>query len=50
MRAMLIRRAMLIGRATGIRVLGDRRWPASGHLPFDPTGDDLLRLGSAPVG
>ncbi|RBY75872.1 Na+/H+ antiporter NhaA [Blastococcus sp. TF02-09] len=95
MRALLIRRAMLIGRATGIRVLGDRRWPASGRLRrlladhgvghtwldpaedpaarsmleeleapagtpvvlaadgrvlFDPTGDDLLRLGSAPVG
>ncbi|SDF97472.1 Na+/H+ antiporter NhaA [Blastococcus aurantiacus] len=95
MRAMLIRRAMLIGRATGIRVLGDRRWPASerlrqlladhgvghtwldptddpaartmieeleapadtpvvlaadGRVLFDPSGDDLVRLGSAPVG
>ncbi|RBY92611.1 Na+/H+ antiporter NhaA [Blastococcus sp. TF02A-30] len=94
-RALLIRRATLIGRATGIRVLGDRRWPASarlrqtladhalghtwldpaedpaartmldeleapdgtpvviapdGRVLFDPSGDDLLRLGTTRVG
>ncbi|MGY2127800.1 Na+/H+ antiporter NhaA [Blastococcus sp. SYSU DS0617] len=93
-RALLIRRAMLIGRASGIRVLGDRRWPASdrlrqtladhalghtwldpsedpaartmleeleapegvpvvlaadGRVLFDPSGDDLARLGSEHV-
>jgi Na+:H+ antiporter, NhaA family len=32
MRAFLLRRAMLIGRATELRVLGDRRWPASAEL------------------
>ncbi|SOC53370.1 Na+/H+ antiporter NhaA [Blastococcus aggregatus] len=54
-RALLIRRAMLIGRATGIRVLGDRRWPASerlrdllahqdiGHTWLDPAEDPAAR-------
>ncbi|UOY00513.1 cyclic nucleotide-binding domain-containing protein [Blastococcus sp. PRF04-17] len=32
MRAFLLRRAMLIGRATGLRVVGDRDWPASVEL------------------
>jgi Na+/H+ antiporter NhaA len=32
MRAFLLRRARLIGRATGLRVVGDRRWPASAEL------------------
>jgi Na+:H+ antiporter, NhaA family len=93
-RALLLRRAMLIGRASGMRVLGDRRWPASarlrqtladhglghtwldpaedpaaramldeleapaetpvvvaadGRVFFDPSGDELLRLGTTPV-
>jgi Na+:H+ antiporter, NhaA family len=54
-RALLIRRAMLIGRATGMRVLGDRRWPSSarlrdvladqgiGHTWLDPTEDPAAR-------
>ncbi|MGY1753913.1 Na+/H+ antiporter NhaA [Blastococcus sp. SYSU D01042] len=54
-RALLIRRAMLIGRATGVRVLGDRRWPASerlrqtladhgiGHTWLDPAEDPAAR-------
>lgn len=32
MRAFLLRRAMLIGRATGLRVVGDPSWPASAAL------------------
>ncbi|WP_141137511.1 Na+/H+ antiporter NhaA [Blastococcus mobilis] len=32
MRAFLLRRAMLIGRASGLRVVGDPRWPASTEL------------------
>ena len=54
-RALLIRRAMLIGRASGVRVLGDRRWPASerlrqaladsgiGHTWLDPAEDPAAR-------
>lgn len=55
MRAFLLRRAMLIGRATGLRVLGDRRWPASAalravleeqgiaHTWLDPADDPAAR-------
>jgi Na+/H+ antiporter NhaA len=55
MRAFLLRRAMLIGRATGLRVLGDRRWPASvelqarlaehgiAHQWLDPAEDEAAR-------
>jgi Na+:H+ antiporter, NhaA family len=55
MRAFLLRRAMLIGRATGLRVLGDRRWPASAELQamltehriahqwLDPAEDEAAR-------
>jgi Na+:H+ antiporter, NhaA family len=32
MRSFLLRRAMLIGQATGLRVVGDRAWPASARL------------------
>jgi len=32
MRSFLLRRAMLIGRATGLRVVGDPAWPASARL------------------
>ncbi|WP_164704577.1 Na+/H+ antiporter NhaA [Blastococcus litoris] len=32
MRSFLLRRAMLIGRATGLRVVGDPAWPASAAL------------------
>ncbi len=54
-RALLLRRAMLIGRATGLRVLADRRWPASarledalaahgtGHTWLDPAEDPAAR-------
>jgi CRP-like cAMP-binding protein len=31
-RSFLLRRAMLIGQSSGLRVLGDRRWPASVEL------------------
>jgi NhaA family Na+:H+ antiporter len=31
-RSFLLRRAMLIGQASGLRVIGDRRWPASAAL------------------
>jgi CRP-like cAMP-binding protein len=31
-RSFLLRRAMLIGQASVLRVIGDRRWPASGEL------------------
>jgi Na+:H+ antiporter, NhaA family len=55
MRAFLLRRAMLIGRATGLRVVGDPRWPASAELRallsergivhqwLDPREDDAAR-------
>ena len=55
MRAFLRRRAMLIGRATGLRVVGDRSWPASARLQavldergiahewLDPTRDEAAR-------
>jgi Na+/H+ antiporter NhaA len=55
MRAFLLRRAMLIGRATGLRVVGDPRWPAStelrsllaangiAHQWLDPTEDESAR-------
>jgi CRP-like cAMP-binding protein len=32
MRAFLLRRAMLIGQASGLRVVGDPRWPSSAEL------------------
>jgi hypothetical protein len=32
MRSFLLRRAMLIGQAVGLRVIGDRSWPASEAL------------------
>ncbi|HEV7726480.1 MAG TPA: Na+/H+ antiporter NhaA [Modestobacter sp.] len=31
-RSFLLRRAILIGQASGLRVVGDRRWPASAQL------------------
>ncbi|GAB3365205.1 Na+/H+ antiporter NhaA [Modestobacter lapidis] len=31
-RSFLVRRAMLIGQSSGLRVVGDRRWPASEEL------------------
>jgi NhaA family Na+:H+ antiporter len=31
-RSFLVRRAMLIGQSSGLRVVGDRRWPASDEL------------------
>ncbi|MCW2697663.1 MAG: putative cyclic nucleotide-binding protein [Modestobacter sp.] len=31
-RSFLLRRAMLIGQSSGLRVVGDRRWPASAEL------------------
>jgi predicted DsbA family dithiol-disulfide isomerase/CRP-like cAMP-binding protein len=55
MRAFLLRRAMLIGRSSGLRVVGDPRWPASAELRavlgeraiahqwLDPTEDDAAR-------
>jgi CRP-like cAMP-binding protein len=55
MRAFLLRRAMLIGRATGLRVVGDPRWTASAELRavlsergiahqwLDPSEDDDAR-------
>ena len=54
-RTFLLRRALLIGRASGLRVVGDRRWPASrelraalvehgiDHQWLDPADDDLAR-------
>ncbi|MGY1750534.1 Na+/H+ antiporter NhaA [Modestobacter sp. SYSU DS0511] len=54
-RSFLLRRAMLIGQATGLRVVGDRRWPASvalreqlaedgvPHQWLDPADDDAAR-------
>jgi CRP-like cAMP-binding protein len=38
LRAFLLRRAMLIGRSTGLRIIGDRRWPASAELAAALTG------------
>jgi hypothetical protein len=61
MRAFLLRRAMLIGRATGLRVVGDPRWPASAELRalldergvahqwLDPAEDDGARAMLAEV-
>jgi NhaA family Na+:H+ antiporter len=55
MRAFLLRRAMLIGQASGLRVVGDRRWPASvsleevlsghgiAHQWVDPAQDEAAR-------
>jgi NhaA family Na+:H+ antiporter len=55
MRAFLLRRAMLIGRASGLRVVGDPRWPASAalqavltehgiaHQWLDPAEDEAAR-------
>ncbi|TQN40680.1 Na+/H+ antiporter NhaA [Blastococcus colisei] len=55
MRAFLLRRAMLIGRASGLRVVGDPRWPASARLQalldehgiahqwLDPADDEAAR-------
>ncbi|MFQ1002136.1 Na+/H+ antiporter NhaA [Modestobacter sp. SSW1-42] len=54
-RSFLLRRAMLIGQASGLRVVGDRRWPASvelrerladdgiAHQWLDPAEDDAAR-------
>ena len=54
-RSFLLRRAMLIGQASGLRVVGDRRWPASAELRarleddriahqwLDPADDDAAR-------
>ncbi|OMQ15415.1 Na+/H+ antiporter NhaA [Modestobacter sp. VKM Ac-2676] len=61
-RSFLLRRAMLIGQASGLRVVGDRRWPASvelraqlaedgvPHQWLDPTEDDAARRLLAEVG
>ncbi|MFD2092509.1 Na+/H+ antiporter NhaA, partial [Blastococcus deserti] len=55
MRAFLLRRAMLIGHASGLRVVGDPRWPASvalqevltehglAHRWLDPAEDEAAR-------
>lgn len=54
-RSFLLRRAMLIGQASGLRVVGDRRWPASvelrarleedgiAHQWLDPADDAVAR-------
>ncbi|HEY4604930.1 MAG TPA: Na+/H+ antiporter NhaA [Blastococcus sp.] len=42
MRAFLRRRAMLIGRASGLRVVGDPRWPASATLEEVLTGHGIV--------
>ncbi len=54
-RSFLLRRAMLIGQASGLRVVGDRRWPASvalrarleedgiAHQWLDPADDAAAR-------
>jgi Na+:H+ antiporter, NhaA family len=56
MRAFLRRRAMLIGQASGLRVVGDPRWPASvvledaltehgiAHRWLDPAEDEAARV------
>jgi Na+/H+ antiporter NhaA len=41
MRAFLLRRAMLIGQASGLRVVGDPRWPASATLQEVLTGHGI---------
>ena len=55
MRSFLLRRAMLIGKASGLRVVGDPRWPASeqlqellteqgvAHQWMDPAEDEAAR-------
>ena len=55
-RSFLLRRAILIGQASGLRVVGDRRWPASAdlrdlledagiaHQWLDPADDAAARL------
>jgi Na+:H+ antiporter, NhaA family len=54
-RSFLLRRAMLIGQSSGLRVVGDRRWPASDELRtlladrdiphqwLDPADDEAAR-------
>jgi NhaA family Na+:H+ antiporter len=61
-RSFLLRRAMLIGQASVLRVIGDRRWPASaalaellvaGHVPhqwLDPADDPAAQRMWAEVG
>jgi Na+/H+ antiporter NhaA len=40
-RSFLLRRAMLIGQASGLRVVGDRRWPASRRLQAQLAEDGI---------
>jgi CRP-like cAMP-binding protein len=40
-RSFLLRRAMLIGQASGLRVVGDRRWPASQRLQAQLAEDGI---------
>lgn len=40
-RSFLLRRAMLIGQASGLRVVGDRRWPASAELQARLAADGI---------
>jgi NhaA family Na+:H+ antiporter len=40
-RSFLLRRAMLIGQASGLRVVGDRRWPASERLRAQLADDGI---------
>ncbi len=40
-RSFLLRRAMLIGQASGLRVVGDRRWPASQRLQAELAEDGI---------
>ena len=40
-RSFLLRRAMLIGQASGLRVVGDRRWPASVRLREQLAADGI---------
>jgi Na+/H+ antiporter NhaA len=61
-RSFLLRRALLIGQASGLRVVGDRRWPASAELRdllegadiahqwLDPAEDAAARLLLAEAG
>ena len=40
-RSFLLRRAMLIGQSSGLRVVGDRRWPASQRLQAELAEDGI---------
>jgi NhaA family Na+:H+ antiporter len=40
-RSFLLRRAMLIGQSSGLRVVGDRRWPASRRLQEELADDGI---------